>query len=579
MSSELSDLRERMSKLSDADLLRMVNIEYKDFRAEALDIANEEIERRGILQYVSDNIVSPIDQRVSPIRAEMSLKVTYLLAAELISRSNFPNKHSLPTLYPPAFNNFGHQPIMNYELLLKIIWEVIEEIKLSAERQEKRRLPWILGSVVAALILLALGVFNEFPPLIFIAFVTSFILFYIGLQRIRKSIKKDVAEIRVKAIKQLVSLRWESNNAKVNRTIARELRRVGSGILGDEKIPVITVISNEQPFTGYGRLQAENLFICRPKEKDRGTLPSIDDIRKVVSNNITNKVMGLDIKEAAFGEVVVVHGDSLTIESKWLDEDKVPVLWIGKSELCDIQLIDPQASTRNYFAIQLLFPQYMTAATFFTRLFWAGNSASCQVAVTTLGPPTVDTDYLHSRLRKHEIEEDEEDYKIYLEKFNTNTNDEKAEAIRYLRFVRLWGRDKSPFQPDLNIKEIEKLSISSEKEATYGEYEEEYKKIIKESAVWPGRYYKASPNWRENNSLTFTTDFFGRPEIIASVKTLYDQISRAVLDTLDTLGFDISDYRDSEGNYSINAEKIDQLVIGETIHIKESKEPKKPDSD
>ena len=61
---------------------------------------------------------------------------------------------------------------------------------------------------------------------------------------------------------------------------------------------------------------------------------------------------------------------------------------------------------------------------------------------------------------------------------------------------------------------------------------------------------------------------------MASVRNLYDQVSRAVLDTLDTLGFDITDYRDSEGKYSINADKIDQLVVGEKIHIEKAQDGK-----
>ncbi|NEO85100.1 MAG: hypothetical protein F6J87_12750 [Spirulina sp. SIO3F2] len=66
--------------------------------------------------------------------------------------------------------------------------------------------------------------------------------------------------------------------------------------------------------------------------------------------------------------------------------------------------------------------------------------------------------------------------------------------------------------------------------------------------------------------MTFTSDFFGRPESIASVSILYSLISKAVIDSLEDLGFDVSDYKDKEGNYTINAEKIDQLIVGETIN-------------
>jgi hypothetical protein len=101
----------------------------------------------------------------------------------------------------------------------------------------------------------------------------------------------------------------------------------------------------------------------------------------------------------------------------------------------------------------------------------------------------------------------------------------------------------------------------------YGKnYQAEVSKLLKETVQWPGCFTRAG-NWREQNSFTFTTDFFGRPEAIATVRSLYVQVSKAILDALESLGFDISDYRDKEGNYSINAEKIDHLVVGEKIYV------------
>jgi hypothetical protein len=86
------------------------------------------------------------------------------------------------------------------------------------------------------------------------------------------------------------------------------------------------------------------------------------------------------------------------------------------------------------------------------------------------------------------------------------------------------------------------------------------------TTTWPGRLTPLG-NWREDYSLTFTNDFFGSTEALASIKTLYQQISSTILDTFDSMGFDITDYRDREGKYSINAEKIDRLIIGEEIKI------------
>ena len=48
MSQDLKRLRERMSGLSDAELLRIVNVEYRDYRPEALEIVRAELDSRGL---------------------------------------------------------------------------------------------------------------------------------------------------------------------------------------------------------------------------------------------------------------------------------------------------------------------------------------------------------------------------------------------------------------------------------------------------------------------------------------------------------------------------------------------------
>ncbi len=159
--------------------------------------------------------------------------------------------------------------------------------------------------------------------------------------------------------------------------------------------------------------------------------------------------------------------------------------------------------------------------------------------------------------------------KTFLENYTSSL------ARGQLRLVRLISQAGNDFQSYLNVIEIKKLSVHEEESE---EYSKEFKEAIKENIMWPG-YVTAIQNLREANSLTFTDDFFGKTEAVASVKTLYDQIARALLDSLDTLGFDISAYRDREGNYSINAEKIDQLVLGERIQITQPKEAKKTEAE
>jgi hypothetical protein len=45
---ELQELRERMSKQSDEELLKIVNVDFRDYRKESIEFARAEIEKRGL---------------------------------------------------------------------------------------------------------------------------------------------------------------------------------------------------------------------------------------------------------------------------------------------------------------------------------------------------------------------------------------------------------------------------------------------------------------------------------------------------------------------------------------------------
>lgn len=47
---ELEALQERMSHQTDSDLMRIVNLDAKDYREEAIDLARAELDKRGFLQ-------------------------------------------------------------------------------------------------------------------------------------------------------------------------------------------------------------------------------------------------------------------------------------------------------------------------------------------------------------------------------------------------------------------------------------------------------------------------------------------------------------------------------------------------
>jgi len=72
----------------------------------------------------------------------------------------------------------------------------------------------------------------------------------------------------------------------------------------------------------------------------------------------------------------------------------------------------------------------------------------------------------------------------------------------------------------------------------------------------------------------FTSDFFGNTESRALLRTLFDRITRQALSTMKELQYDISDYQDDNGRFTINADKIEQLVMGEKVYVDPKKRKK-----
>jgi ribosomal protein L40E len=58
---ELQELRERMSEQSDTDLLKIVNVDFKDYRKETIELARVEVEKRGLSHRL---LTSPTTPRI-----------------------------------------------------------------------------------------------------------------------------------------------------------------------------------------------------------------------------------------------------------------------------------------------------------------------------------------------------------------------------------------------------------------------------------------------------------------------------------------------------------------------------------
>jgi hypothetical protein len=48
LDEELSELKDRISQMSDRELLQIVEVEYNDYRREALEFAQEELQKRSL---------------------------------------------------------------------------------------------------------------------------------------------------------------------------------------------------------------------------------------------------------------------------------------------------------------------------------------------------------------------------------------------------------------------------------------------------------------------------------------------------------------------------------------------------
>lgn len=56
---EIEALRERMSKQSDEDLLKIVNVNFKDYRKEAIELARAEVKKRGLSHRLATRFMTP----------------------------------------------------------------------------------------------------------------------------------------------------------------------------------------------------------------------------------------------------------------------------------------------------------------------------------------------------------------------------------------------------------------------------------------------------------------------------------------------------------------------------------------
>ncbi|TMU57463.1 hypothetical protein [Flagellimonas algicola] len=498
-------------------------------------------------------------------------KTTNLIAAAFIANPDFPELHTLPRFHPTPYNNFGQYYLFDYERFLRIIYDTTKYMKKSINTWTIIG-PWVLSFLVLFLFL-AIEIFFGYP--LGFSFLSSLFCFFISRNIIRNRKGQKYAEFRAQMIRNLLNDTWRGNpiDGKSNETLESIKSKIGTGDISNTNVPILIIFDDQHPFPGYGKLQMDNLFVCRPKDKEKKEISSNSSLFETIASKIKEDIDVYGLQNYKTGRVISIHGDSLRMESKWLNEEKIPKLYFELEKNSNNKELEKDGSSRLFFVVQVLLPGHMTAASFFIRPYMAENAVACQISLATLGPPIFDEAYLLKRLAKYKSEKKRVKksggFIVAVKSLFTFSINDLTNTLPFLELKHqgLIGKDKIIFSKSPNIRKISKLNPLFSKVRKHAVYKKEYKKIIEENVNWPGIYYYPI-NLREENSFTFTSDYFGQPEAIASAKTLYDQISRSVLDSFDGMGYDISDYKDGEGNYSINADKIEKLIVGEKITIK-----------
>ena len=503
-------------------------------------------------------------------RKKITDRITQLIAAYYISRPDFPNFDKLPPLKPPPFTTFGHQPFLDYQKLQTILWDAILNIKNVARPWKKTNpiinLSLLLGSLLVYIVTEQLLTRSMEDALLAVA---SFLVAgMIGKYFYKDNLMKKIDATRAIALETLLHYNYEvEEDIQLNEFIKNSQHFVGNGEIGDKSIPVLTVSSSSHPFPGFGRLQFDNLFLCMPDESELNNISGTEALARNILIHVKSELSISGINNINFGEIFIIHAKTLRMNSLWLDAEKRPLLNINRKMANKLMRLDGETSVREYFVVEILFEEFLTSAYFFFRPFMAGNYAACHIAITTLGPPSTASDELEKKLQR---------YKNLLLHPDKSKSDDISEMDRgkidlnNIAQLRQSVYEHETFPSKLNIRSIQECDIDARYKMNQSEkqlYKSNYNKMLANNIFWPGNKITNIFNTREDNSLTFTDNYFGCQESLATVKTVYHLISNSILDAMKENGFYINDYLNNDGNYSINEKKFDSFIIGKKVRF------------
>jgi hypothetical protein len=501
---------------------------------------------------VTSNKPHPPPEEEAVILAKVKSRVTRYLAAQIIADPSFPNQKTIPQPSPPPFCNFGHQLLVDYERLLRIVWQVALEVRAEVLGRRLRRnalkwAPWItiiisIGIFTLSYYLDPLALISE-PPLLT---GTAVIMIWLS-----KAARADVANVRAKALQQLLEDRFKEDQ----NLFSVKRQRLGDGTLDGPEVPVLTITADEVPFPGFGVLHFDNLFVCAPKTPNSPR--RVIDLARVIRDKVIAKSKEQTNTIIRNGELIAVHGGKLSIKSKWLGPDKVPILWFPRDELPYVQNVDKRASVRIFHATQMIFPQHATVATIFLRIFQAGNSIAFKLSVTTLGPPQEDRDDILIHLARHKLAKRKERRP---REPSLDLSPMEQENLDHLH-AELTKLALPSFQNDVEIEELAILDLHKD-QTREAEYSRVLDRLVDTDPLWPGRDSVTSATLREQRSLPFLKDYFGRPESIAQIRSFYKQLVRCILEKIDEGGFDTSQY-----HQDTNTDSFATIPATETVHV------------
>ncbi|HTE22939.1 hypothetical protein [Flavitalea sp.] len=505
-------------------------------------------------------------ENFSTIKDGMTILATNNVAASFIADQDFPKSHTLPKFTPLPFNNFGHFYLFDHQKFLKIIYQTIKELKhCNNKNGQDIKWVWGIGTVLlfSVIIVTVVGMENLIPMHFAIPAIIGALAYFISVNIYNQKINKQIAAKKAEVLEKLLCNTFEE---KQDFPFPDQLKSLlalsGQGQATKETFPVLVAFKEDHPFPGFGRLQLENKFFCPPKNLDNVVPKEEEYLMQTVISKLQNSLQAGGIENIGFGKVIVLNRESLDIDSPWLDANKCPLLEKDIYNLQSVYAVDENASVRLFFMVEVLFPKYDSAACFFIRMFRAGNSAGCQIALTTIGPPKLGKPYIKNRLMKFKMGETVDGFTVN----NILESDKNEQLLKEIR-----EKFKEKFHHDITVDQLVGLDPLNEKGENEKSVTSKKEEIISHETSWPGRYYYYPYNLREEQSLTFGGDFFGYPELVGTISVAYEQISKLVLECIESHGYDISKYKDKEGKYSINAEKIEKLIVGEVIHMKEDK--------